>query len=474
MKLFKYIFCLVFITCSFVACDDQLELYPLHEVAVEESFQNVEDFNNAVKGLYTGFRRSGYYGATSAAASIYFIPDVISDNVIINANGRRSRELFYDWRYDEDDSSETFWLSAYKVIQRANLILEKLVNLPDGDIKNNFEGQALAARGIAHFDLVKFYAGLPAQGANSDLGVPYVTSVDPTLKPARDTVAETYNSILADLNAALNLIAEDNGRGFLNKSVLNALLSRIHLYMGDWTKVIETSNAVTGAVATNEEFLSIWKDSFEGSVIWKIITTEPDDVSIGVAWFQESPDGIRSEYNVDKSLYDLYADNDIRKAAYFETSDFAGVTYNHIIKYRGRETGNANEVDVKVIRYAEVLLNKAEAQFETGDESGALTTLDELRVNRYAEFESPEEMGMALSDAIALERRLELAFEGHRFFDLKRKGLPCVRSNFGDAADGSGEQAEFKELPANDHRWNMAIGTGEINANSNMVQNPGY
>jgi len=474
MKLFKYIFCLVFITCSFVACDDQLELYPLHEVAVEESFQNVEDFNNAVKGLYTGFRRSGYYGATSAAASIYFIPDVISDNVIINANGRRSRELFYDWRYDEDDSSETFWLSAYKVIQRANLILEKLVNLPDGDIKNNFEGQALAARGIAHFDLVKFYAGLPAQGANSDLGVPYVTSVDPTLKPARDTVAETYNSILADLNEALNLIAEDNGRGFLNKSVLNALLSRIHLYMGDWTKVIETSNAVTGAVATNEEFLSIWKDSFEGSVIWKIITTEPDDVSIGVAWFQESPDGIRSEYNVDKSLYDLYADNDIRKAAYFETSDFAGVTYNHIIKYRGRETGNANEVDVKVIRYAEVLLNKAEAQFETGDESGALTTLDELRVNRYAEFESPEEMGMALSDAIALERRLELAFEGHRFFDLKRKGLPCVRSNFGDAADGSGEQAEFKELPANDHRWNMAIGTGEINANSNMVQNPGY
>jgi len=474
MKLFKYIFCLVFITCSFVACDDQLELYPLHEVAVEESFQNVEDFNNAVKGLYTGFRRSGYYGATSAAASIYFIPDVISDNVIINANGRRSRELFYDWRYDEDDSSETFWLSAYKVIQRANLILEKLVNLPDGDIKNNFEGQALAARGIAHFDLVKFYAGLPAQGANSDLGVPYVTSVDPTLKPARDTVAETYNSILADLNEALNLIAEDNGRGFLNKSVLNALLSRIYLYMGDWTKVIETSNAVTGAVATNEEFLSIWKDSFEGSVIWKIITTEPDDVSIGVAWFQESPDGIRSEYNVDKSLYDLYADNDIRKAAYFETSDFAGVTYNHIIKYRGRETGNANEVDVKVIRYAEVLLNKAEAQFETGDESGALTTLDELRVNRYAEFESPEEMGMALSDAIALERRLELAFEGHRFFDLKRKGLPCVRSNFGDAADGSGEQAEFKELPANDHRWNMAIGTGEINANSNMVQNPGY
>mgnify|MGYP000135172973 FL=1 len=97
-----------------------------------------------------------------------------------------------------------------------------------------------------------------------------------------------------------------------------------------------------------------------------------------------------------------------------------------------------------------------------------------MRANRYTEFESAEETGAALSDAIALERRLELAFEGHRFFDLKRKGLPCVRSSFGDAADGTGEKAEFIELPANDHRWNMAIGTGEINANSNMVQNPGY
>jgi len=474
MKIFKYIFCLTVFACSFMACDDQLELFPHDELAVEESFQNVEDFNNAIKGLYTGFRRSGYYGATSGAASIYFIPDVISDNVIINANGRRSREAFYDWRYDEDDSSETFWLSAYKVVQRANLILDKLKNLPDGDVKNNIEGQALAARGIAHFDMVKFYASLPAQGAGNELGVPYVTSIDPTLKPARNSVSETYNSILSDLNTSLGLIAEDNGRGFLNKSVVQALLSRVYLYMGDWEKVIESANAVNGVISTVEEFPGIWKDGSEASVLWKIVVTEPDDVTVGVAWFQESPDGVRSEYNVDKSLYDLYTENDVRKATYFETSDFSGVTYNHIIKYRGRETGNANEVDAKVIRYAEVLLNKAEAQFETGDESGALTTLDELRANRYTDFESPEETGNALSDAIALERRLELAFEGHRFFDLKRKGLSCVRSDFGDVADGTGEQAEFKELPAGDHRWNMAIGTGEINANSNMVQNPGY
>jgi len=245
--------------------------------------------------------------------------------------------------------------------------------------------------------------------------------------------------------------------------------------MGNYDKVIETANAVTGVISTVEEFPGIWKDANETSVLWKIIVTEPDNVNIGVAWLQEVPDeGIRSEYLIDKALFDLYADNDIRKTAYFETSDFAGVTYNHIIKYRSRETGNANEVDAKVMRYAEVLLNKAEAQSETGDESGALASLDELRTNRYTDFESPGETGNALSDAIALERRLELAFEGHRFFDLKRKGLACVRSDFGDAADGTGEKAEFKELPAGHHRWNMAIGQGEMDANGNMVQNPGY
>ncbi|GLR19224.1 RagB/SusD family nutrient uptake outer membrane protein [Portibacter lacus] len=461
---------------TFYSCDKELELFPQDATATELGFNNIKDFTDAVKGIYSGFRRSGYYGATSAAATIYYGPDLMSDDVIINSNGRRSRESIYDWRHDEDNSTETFWLSAYKVIQRSNLILENIDKLEDGPDKDNVRGEALAARGIAHFDLAKFYAPSPAQAGNSELGIPYVTSTASDARPSRNTLGETYSMILNDLNTAKGVINADNGVGRLNKAAVSAILSRIYLFMGDNGNVITAANDATAgySLASRDEFDDLWRDEIESPVIWKIKIVDADNINIGVAWLQESPDGIRSEYNVDYSLFQLYQDNDIRKDVYFETSAFAGIDYNHIVKYRGRATGNANVVDAKAIRLAEVLLNKAEAQSETGDDSGALATLDILRAARYEGFTSGGETGDALKDAIALERRLELAFEGNRFFDLKRKGLPVTRSDFGDQADGSGEPAEFKVLDAGDHRFNMAIGLSEINANENIQQNAGY
>lgn len=468
------LFLLAAVVLPFSSCNDELELFPHDAIAVELGFKNVTDFENATKGLYSRFRTSGYYGATSGAASIYFIPDVMSDDVIINSNGRRSRESFYDWRYDEDNSSETFWAAAYSVIQRANLILENIDGLADGAEKDNFRGEALAARGIAHFDLAKLYADSPAN-TNGSLGIPFVTSTDATLTPSRNSLDDTYSSILSDLNQAYDLINDNNGRGRLNKNAVAGMLSRIHLYRGDYASVISSANNVTGVSETaRDRVLNMWKDDEEGSVLWKLVITEADNVSVGVAWLQESPDGIRSEYNVDYSFFQMYDDSDVRKDVYFETSDFAGVTYNHIVKHRGRFTGNANEVDAKALRYSEVLLNKAEAYAETGDDASALEALDEVRSNRYDGFASGNETGDALKAAIALERRLELAFEGQRFFDLKRKGLAINRSTFGDVADGTGIGAEFTTLDANDHRFNMAIGDGERNANPNIEQNSGY
>lgn len=468
------LFLLAAVVFPFSSCNDELELFPYDAVAVELGFKNLTDFENATKGLYSRFRTSGYYGATSGAASIYFIPDVISDNVIINSAGRRSRETFYDWRYDEDNSSETFWSAAYSVIQRANLILENIDALDDSPEKDNFKGEALAARGIAHFDLAKLYADSPANLTGS-LGIPFVTSTDASLTPGRNTLDETYTNILSDLNSAYDLINDNNGRGRMNKNVVAGLLSRVHLFRGDYDAVITNADRVTGVSETSRDrVLNMWKDDEEGSILWKLVITEADNVSLGVAWLQESPDGIRSEYNVDYDFFQLYGDDDIRKSVYFETSEFQGINFNHIVKYRGRLSGNANEVDAKALRFSEVLLNKAEAHAEKGQDGLALAALDELRSNRYENFASGNETGNALKEAIALERRLELAFEGHRFFDLKRKGLPINRSTKGDMADGTGIPAEFLTLPANDHRFNMAIGDDERNANPNMEQNAGY
>ncbi len=472
-----YIFFGLLLLGSFSSCDKELELFPQDAIAVDLAYQNEGNFTDAIRGVYSAFRRDGYYGASSGAASIYFIPDVMSDNVVINSNGRRSREDYYDWRYSEDSSSETFWLSAYAAIQRCNLILENIDVLTNVEFKNNIKGEALAARGIAHFDLVKFYASSPAQTTDG-MGVPFVTSSASDLRPMRNSLNETYDLIIADLTTAHGLInggETTNGVGRLDKNAVAAMLSRVYLYMGNDEKVIEYANLVTGVgEVARANVSSLWKDGTEESVLWKVRIDDADNINIGVAWLQESPDGIRSEYNVDYELYQMYNDNDIRKEVYFETSDFFGVTYNHIVKYRGRETGDANVVDAKVMRYSEVLLNKAEAYANTGKDSEALAALDALRSNRYEPFTSGNETGQDLKNAIQKERRLELAFEGDRFFTLKRRGMAVNRSNFGDVSDGSGNAAEFSTLPAGDDKFNMAIGNGEIQANPNMQQNPGY
>src|SRR5690606_29351565 len=131
-------------------------------------------------------------------------------------------------------------------------------------------------------------------------------------------------------------------------------------------------------------------------------------------------------------------------------------------------------VDVKYLRVAEVLLNRAEAYFNLGDETSALADLNQLRENRYTDFTPGTETGSALSDAIALQRRLELAFEGDRWFDLKRKGLPVERDDFGDFSDGTGSPCFVKTLPAGDPRWQLPIPLYDQHANPDFEPNQGY
>jgi len=150
-----------------------------------------------------------------------------------------------------------------------------------------------------------------------------------------------------------------------------------------------------------------------------------------------------------------------------------GNDYNAVKKFLG-ETGQVNgRVDIKVMRAAEVLLNRAEAQYELGLETAALASLDELRDQRFTSYTGGES-GQALEDAIQFNRRVELSFEGHRFFDIKRRGEAINRSVFGDIIDGSGTPAEVLTLPAGDFRFQLPIPIDEINANSNMEQNEGY
>jgi hypothetical protein len=473
------------------ACKKELTQNPYNAIPNEQAFNTPEDFTNAVRGAYAAFRdyqvrnsdgtltrTADYYGGEDNG-SMASTPDILADNLILNQQGRKSQQTYFNYKY-QANATWSLWANAYAVIVRANFVLVNIDHLPDGAFKENVRGEALAIRALAHFDLLRVYAKAYASATDADLGVPYVTSVDPAQLPARTPLKAAYALVVDDLGTAVAGIAQDNGEGRLNKAAVEGLLSRVYLYMGLWQKAADAATAAiadapaANALAGTADFAAIWRDETEKDVLFKIKILDADDATIGVAYEQASPAGVKPEYSVDYGLFNLYAANDVRKNAYIGQTIFNGVAYNYVKKYVGRAQGNANVVDFKVIRMGEVYLNRAEAYYNLGNAPAALADLNTLRANRYTGFVAGTEGGAALASAIQLQRRLELAFEGARFFDLKRRNQPVERPAFGDEADGGGIPASVRSLPAGSPLFQLPIPQAELNANKNIVQNEGY
>ncbi len=466
----KYLLLLI-IMASFTSCEKQLETFPTSSVAADAAFRNEGDFSNAVRGAYRAMLSASYYGGDLQGF------DVTTDNLLISQEGRFSQQFRHDWAYNPNSGFGNYMAQAYRVIQNTNFILLNINVLEDGAFKNNMKGEALAIRALAHFDIARYFAKIPTQSsdAGASLAMPYVTVPDVNALPARITVTEYYTNLVLDLTEAVTLINADNGKFQIGKDAVNGILANVYLHMGKYPEAADAASAVTAVVGARANFVGIWNDTQTDDVIFKLQNDNTSNVTLGVP-YNQTAGGIKDEYVPDYAFFQQYDAIDIRKTAYFETSLFAGNNYNHVKKwYSSTTTTSLGVVDAKILRASEVQLIKAEALSEIGGQDvAARAALDAVRSKRYTGFTTGSEVGSALKDAIAKERRLELAFEGSRFSDLKRKGLAIQRSDFGHFADGTGVPAVNKTLPVGDYRFQSPIPVGEMNLNPNMVQNPGY
>lgn len=479
---------LLFLSLAFTACDDEInDLEPFTQGNPATFFNSVSSFQNGVDGIYSQFYN--YYASTGSG--MQGIPDILSDNVNLAQTGRKSNEIYFDWEYvaGTGGAIPLYWSEAYEAVNAANLIIGQIDNLPDGDAKDNILGQALAARAFAHFDLVRTYGKIPTQSADagSSLGIVYVKvedgdTGDPFAQPSRETVASNYTEIIGDLETASSLIGTNNGEGRFDRDAVYAILSRVYLYNGEYQKVIDAANQVAEPIATAEQLPGVYTDSNNAGVIVEFsvnTSSESRFANVGVLYSQSNSSSTISEYVIDFGFLNSIDTTDVRRDVLVFDATNAGNDYNAIKKFLG-ETGQVNgRVDIKVLRKAEVVLNKAEAEYRLSMEDEALNTLNTLREKRFSTFggednEDFNESGSDLLDAILFNRRVELAFEGHRFFDIKRMGNAITRTNAGDLADGSGTPPQDLVLPAGDFRFLFPIPQAEINANSNMEQNSGY
>lgn len=462
---------------------DKLNLYPYNTVATELAFKTQADVTFDINGMYNGLRTSTSY----FVGGIWnIVADVLADNLVLNQVGRQSlKNPYYLYSYSSNSTYGLF-SSGYTIIRRANAILENIDAFPAGTFKNDAMGQAYALRAMVYFDMSRVYSKTYLNATDADFTLPYVTTTDSKNVPASEPLKGFYDKVIADLVKAEGLINTTavNGNIKLNKAAVAGLLSRVYLYKGDYANCIAAAGRALGTspnLPSIANFPAIWTDGTAGDpgVLFKVKNTNLDNLNAqGVNYYQAVTGGIKSEYTVDYSFYQLFDNTDVRKSTYIQTSAYNGTTYNHIVKYAIRPGTPAGVVDGKVLRTAEVLLNRMEAEYRSGAIPAAIADLVLLKTNRYTGYDATIDnalSGTPLLTEILKQRRLELAFEGDRFWDLKRLNLPVQRdATHGEKADGTGTPPAISTLAAGDPKFQLPYPQSEILFNPSIKQNPGY
>ncbi|HKL16331.1 MAG TPA: RagB/SusD family nutrient uptake outer membrane protein [Balneolaceae bacterium] len=447
----------------FTSCDEELSTSPYNSIDADAAYQSVSDLDAGALGAY----------ATISGQNIYSINALMTDQLRrASTNTGQGMQIFNHNIIAGDGTIEGAWANAYIVIDRINRVLAAIEaiepqNASETQLMDRIRGEMLALRAYQHFDLYRIYVDYDADA--SGLAVPYMTE-SIISSPERDTKGDFFTSLEADLTEANSLLAPfgfySNLR--MNLHAVEGLQARVALYREDWAGAIDHATNVIDAVGltSRADYPNLWDDSLQGEVIFKLRRT---DGTINLTERAGNDDIFFFASNELSSLYD--ETDDIRFSSFFQRNSPDEV---QVFKYNQR-TGQKNVADIKMMRVSELYLIRAEAYAQPGssqDLVAAASDMNDLRAERLATpipvtYSSSED---AIDD-IYVERRLELAYEGHRFFDLRRANLPITR-NPEDIDGATNTDTEF--LAADDFKMVYPIPQSEIFANENMIQNEGY
>jgi len=443
-----------------------LDQVPYDSVNSDVAIRTESDMSNAVNGIYSGMRSSNIYGRTFP-----FINDVMADNVYISTanSGRYIAQNTYALN-SQDSYFTNLWLQAYTDILRANNVINATITSTTNAAQ--YQGEALTARAIHYFDLVRMFAK-PYTTDSTGLGVPLVLTYDPLAKPGRNTVAQVYAQIVSDLNKGFGQMTVSKNSSYITKYVAESVLAKVYLYKGDYASAkaaaldVVTKGGYT--LADSATYVAYWNNpaprTDKVETIFEISSDNVNNAGSDALANMYSQSGY-GDGMASSDLYNLYSDRDVRKKLII-VGKRSGNDALIVNKYQNVSNNNDKD-DFKIIRYADVLLILAESYYRTGDETNALKYLNMVAQKREPSLKAYTFTGAALLDAIITERRKELAFEGDRFSDLNRLGRDITRSaQYPSAA---------RSIPFSDYRRVLPIPQDEINANPAIrgQQNPGY
>lgn len=446
---------------AFASCT-KLDLKPTDIIDPEKAFRNLNDINMGLIGAY---------------AAIDYTPismnSTVSDEAMFPTENTASNSDAFRWLYNPGSGSVTgLYAELYRAIDRTNRTLEGIEKLSftgnDAALATRYRGELLALRGYLHFELLRAYASAYQPGA---LGVPYMKK-SAIGYPARDNFETVVANAKADLAEAKTLIPTSfTDKSRVTRLAVSAIQARIALYEKSWADAITYSSEVIAALplASKTQFPGIWTDVNDSEVIWELKRMGANDSRVGDIYFRQTG-GIVLYAPSFKLINTFDRVNDIRFPSYIKYDPTrTGTKSQYLVnKYIGGNATAPGLADIKLFRTGEMYLIRAEAKAEsTGSGADDLNALRSARINLYTNVTFPDKP--TLIDAIMTERFKELAFEGHRFYDLRRRNLPVQRPPE-DAVNASGAVL----LNSTQAQYAFPIPATEVLINKNTVQNPNY
>lgn len=474
---------LLFLLCLCHSCSDFLEVEPDEQVSFDEQLSTKSGVLEAYSGIYRDIEdlissRYALY-AEALGGNIAFTPDNEDNEVNVSgqiADAYNFNSIAMDFEFEE------YYDNSYDIINQTNILLERLDSFSffNNDELNQLEAELLTVRTFIHYQVALLFAQNYNFTANaSHLGVVYNLS---TLEagqdfPSRLSMAETYENIQSDLDRAISLFNDNQflsgpNYSYFNSLTTKALYARIALQMNDWDSAQNVSDEVIEnsgiALMSTTNYISEWEKPVAPVSEIVIEFSAPLDSDGGVSstisqFYDYSSPTIYAEHAASGDVLNLYFENDIRQNMFIEVDLDTNINGQLIPETYFFTKKFQDDAGTTYMRLSELYLIRAEANARLGNLNQALDDLNAIRTRAGL---------IALTDSsdileeIFLERRRELAFENHLFFDILRYKKDVTRNE--DCI------ADVCNIAYPSNFFVQPIPFDSIEQNQNIEQNEGY
>lgn len=522
-KYINKIFITVLVVAMSLTSCEVTDLQPVDSLSETLAYSTPQNIELSMIGVYDA-AQSGFYLGSEANDRGYIFGAAHIQQGDMRGEDFLLINIFYAFTYQSTITTTTannveYWNNGFRLINLCNLFIEGVQAAAEQGIVNaevaaSYEGEARVLRAMAYHTLLIHFARPYLDGNGANPGLPIYTvgingadKLDAHLTIGRSTVSQVYDFILADLNFAENALAATRTDGHqitrATKGAAIALKSRVYLHMGDYANVVtETGKLVGQTVAPfsgmgyslGAEVDEVWAaNGYHDEMIFgmEMATTDNLNTNAALARMLGSPsEGARGEYAISPIIWTqpFWHADDLRRSLLVLDN---GERY-YIHKYRDY----VNWTDVSpIVRYPEVLLNRAEALARlNGLSAEALNLVNAIRDRAVSGSMTSYTLGdfasgTELVGAILNEKRIELLGEGHRWSEIHRLatdpnfstgGIPAkpISADITELSDYDAAPTSFgvPAIPYSDYRFLWPLPNDEVVRNPTLAaqQNPGY